>query len=172
MEKKCSECGQTKPLTEFYKNSTCVGGYRHECKKCTVKNQMNPRDHPKERRKPKILAIEEEFDEPFADIVKGFALMGYSRNSVAMILEISHGYFNHLCRSMDLNKHFKKRTEWRKECRGNVTNHPKKSDEYYLNFVRQYPERLLFHEKAPVGLRSIQRRFGGFTEAKRLAGVI
>ena len=32
--KKCSNCGEVKPLTEFYKNKGMKDGYQYECKKC------------------------------------------------------------------------------------------------------------------------------------------
>ena len=35
--KSCSKCGEVKPLDMFYKNSGCVGGYRHDCKSCANK---------------------------------------------------------------------------------------------------------------------------------------
>lgn len=32
--KKCSKCGETKKLTEFYRNSTSRDGFRADCKSC------------------------------------------------------------------------------------------------------------------------------------------
>jgi len=32
--KMCTDCGETKPLTEFSPNKTCRGGYVHYCKPC------------------------------------------------------------------------------------------------------------------------------------------
>lgn len=33
--KQCNKCGIVKPLTEFYKHTTTVDGYRHFCKCCS-----------------------------------------------------------------------------------------------------------------------------------------
>jgi protein-arginine kinase activator protein McsA len=33
-ELNCNKCGETKPDTEFFKESTSVRGYRYACKKC------------------------------------------------------------------------------------------------------------------------------------------
>lgn len=38
--KSCSKCGEVKPLDMFYKNSGCVGGYRHDCKSCANKERL------------------------------------------------------------------------------------------------------------------------------------
>lgn len=45
----------------------------------------------------KIQAIEDEFGEPFVDVIRGFADMGYSRKQVAEILEIPAAQFARLC---------------------------------------------------------------------------
>ena len=42
--------------------------------------------------------IEAEFDEPFDEVIKGFAEMGYSRRAVAEILEINLSYLRLLLR--------------------------------------------------------------------------
>jgi hypothetical protein len=34
MEKTCTRCGETKPVTEFYRNSANKDGYAHGCKVC------------------------------------------------------------------------------------------------------------------------------------------
>jgi hypothetical protein len=35
--KQCRACSKIKPLTEFYKNKTCPGGYAQDCKPCRNK---------------------------------------------------------------------------------------------------------------------------------------
>jgi len=40
-----------------------------------------------------VQRVRKEFDEPFRDVISGFAIMGYSRRSTARILEISWDYF-------------------------------------------------------------------------------
>lgn len=32
--KTCAKCGETKPLSEYYKQADCRGGYRPDCKEC------------------------------------------------------------------------------------------------------------------------------------------
>lgn len=49
-EKTCRTCGQTKPLSDFYKVGGSYVGYRGECKACTYKKQ---REHNK---KPEVAA--------------------------------------------------------------------------------------------------------------------
>jgi hypothetical protein len=41
MEKTCTRCGQTKPLTEFYRSSAGKDGYAHGCKTCHSEYQRN-----------------------------------------------------------------------------------------------------------------------------------
>lgn len=49
--KTCTICGQTKPLTEFYKNSTYLDGYEGRCKECRKAYQKQWRaDHREEHR--------------------------------------------------------------------------------------------------------------------------
>lgn len=65
--KRCSKCGELKPLSEFYRRESSKDGYRSECKSCnTAQNKKYYRDHQeteKTRRReyykknqPKILA--------------------------------------------------------------------------------------------------------------------
>ena len=35
-EKRCSKCGETKPLKEFYADTGCRDGYRPDCKACNL----------------------------------------------------------------------------------------------------------------------------------------
>jgi hypothetical protein len=44
--KTCKKCGETKPLSEFYKAAGCVDGHRGECKKCTVAGQREHKQKP------------------------------------------------------------------------------------------------------------------------------
>ncbi len=66
----------------------------------------------------KIADIEAEFDESFSDVIKGFAIMGYSRTATADILEINLSYFRQLCKKYNLHRHFKKQKDMLPECRG------------------------------------------------------
>ena len=47
MEKKCNDCGEVKPLTEFYKRASSKDGYNYYCKPCNrarvrAWEQVNP----------------------------------------------------------------------------------------------------------------------------------
>jgi hypothetical protein len=41
--RKCSGCGETKPLTEFKRDSTKPGGYGYRCKPCTAASRKEQR---------------------------------------------------------------------------------------------------------------------------------
>lgn len=47
-QKRCSKCGDTKPLTEFYKHNGCKDGLRPDCKDCTYisKGKVRPTPTP------------------------------------------------------------------------------------------------------------------------------
>jgi hypothetical protein len=66
----------------------------------------------------KILSIEAEFEEPFADIIIGFAEMGYSKTLTAEVLMINKSYFFQLCRKHNVSHHFKPQGQQIDECRG------------------------------------------------------
>jgi len=50
-EKTCTQCGQTKPLSEFHRNARAADGLRTACKKCScayLRSQYQPRVHEPE----------------------------------------------------------------------------------------------------------------------------
>jgi hypothetical protein len=50
--KKCSKCGEVKPINEFYKHKMQKDGLNSQCKCCVNKtNEEYRKKHPKERRK-------------------------------------------------------------------------------------------------------------------------
>jgi len=130
-------------------------------------------------RSKKIIAIEAEFEEPFADSVKGFALMGYSRKAASEALEIDDSYFHVLCTRFNLHKYFRERKDYLRICKppggpGWPKGKPKPqqqkySDEYLLELVAQYPRYNEFDRCAPVHVNTVKGRFGTFAAAKRLA---
>ena len=123
--------------------------------------------------------IEAEFDEPFDEVIRGFAEMGYSRRAVAEILEINLSYLRLLLRRRGLNDLFLPQSEMRRECRssggrgwpkGVKRNRlPRYSDEELLAEVRRYPNSTTFASISDIALSTVINRFGGFRKARRLA---
>lgn len=124
----------------------------------------------------KLLEIRKEFGEPFVDVVKGFAEMGYSKAATARALGIADRYFRDICRRFDLNKFFPKMaSERRRECRGGGIGwpkgkprgktHNKVTDTELLTEVATYPKLRLFRARAKFDDRTVRRRFGSFGKA-------
>ena len=123
--------------------------------------------------------IEAEFDEPFDEVIRGFAEMGYSRRAVAEILEINLSYLRLLLRRRGLNDLFLPQSEMRRECRssggtgwpkGVKRNRPPRySDGDLLSEVRQYPNSTTFTALADININTVIRRFGTFRRARELA---
>lgn len=55
--KQCTKCGELKPLSEFYKNKTCKGGYDHRCKSC-IKNAITKH---REQEPAEVKAIQRQY---------------------------------------------------------------------------------------------------------------
>jgi hypothetical protein len=49
MEKRCTKCGQIKPLSEFNKNKTRVDGHREMCKNCRSQYEKRLKDSNPEK---------------------------------------------------------------------------------------------------------------------------
>lgn len=73
----------------------------------------------------KLLAVRKEFGEPFVDVVRGFAEMGYSRRMTANVLNFNLSYFRALCTRFDLHRHFKPQGKMRRDCKGGGVGWPK-----------------------------------------------
>lgn len=119
----------------------------------------------------KMHNVRHEFGEPFSDVVKGFAIMGYSRRATAEILEFNLSYFRQICKRFDLHRHFKPQREMRPECRGVGKTRkgwpkgkkrpyaPKHTSEHLLGLVAKYPSYTDFLSWAPVAASTVTRRF-------------
>lgn len=117
----------------------------------------------------KIQSIRKEFGEPFRDVVRGFAEMGYSRNMTAGILEINARWFFEICKNYNLNQYFtpyKGRRDLQKQRlyaggwkRPNNTCIRKYSDADLLERVRKHPSSFLFAEQAGVTVKTVKDRF-------------
>jgi len=128
----------------------------------------------------KLMAVRKEFGEPFVDVVRGFAELGYSRTATAEILEFNLSYFRQILTRFDLHKHFPPQSAMRDECKGRGTGRVKGtlaprpkvySDNYLLDQVRRMPSYSLARCMGDVNVSTIQNRFGTWTNARHLAGV-
>lgn len=126
----------------------------------------------------KMRQISKEFGEPFVDVVRGFAEMGYSRRATAKILNINLSYFRQLCYRLGLHHHFKQQRDMRDECKGHGKGWPKGkpqtrrsryTDAEILAEVSKYPVSTLFQSMSAINISTVHRRFGGWTAARRLA---
>lgn len=127
----------------------------------------------------KLRQIAKEYDEPFVEVVKGFAEMGYSRRATAEILEINLSYFRQLCTRFDIHRYFKDQKDMRRECRKTFgggwpkgkkrESGPKYTDDFLLKQVRSYPDSCTFASLADINISTVQRRFGSFAKARDLA---
>jgi hypothetical protein len=128
-----------------------------------------------------IQRVRKEYDEPFRDVVKGFGVMGYSRKATAETLRISKSYFNSLCATYNLDKHFKARKEYLPVCKppghkkGKRILQPQRySDWYLLSILAGYSPRITaerFNQlQGKPCADTYCRRFGSWKQAKQLAG--
>ena len=127
----------------------------------------------------KTAQVLREYQEPFVDVVRGFARMGYSRKATAQAIDISPSWFDELCRRYGLREKFN-REKYLSICKppghpkGKHINQPKRySDWYLLSVLRGYsprisPERFNQLQGKPCA-DTYSRRFGSWTRARRLA---
>lgn len=129
----------------------------------------------------KLMAVRKEFGEPFVDVVKGFAELGYSRSATAEILGFNLSYFRQLLTRFDLHKCFPEQANMRRECKSgggagwpkgvNRPRAPRYTDEHLLAEVRRLPQYSFARCMGDVDPKTIQNRFGSWTRARQLAGV-
>lgn len=127
----------------------------------------------------KLMSVRKEFGEPFVDVVRGFAELGYSRTATAEILDFNLSYFRELLDRFDLHQHFLPRAQLRRECKGGGRGlpkgfkrprEPKYSDDMLLAEVRRIPSYSVARCVGNVNVSTIQNRFGSWTRARQLAG--
>lgn len=129
----------------------------------------------------KVQKIELEFNEPFADIIIGFAEMGYSRTLTAEVLGINLSYFRQLCKTYDVSHRFKPQSQQIDYCRGkgvsrpgwpkgkSRTVSPRYTEEALLREIRRFPSKRKFELHSTISPATIIRRFGSWKQAKILA---
>lgn len=130
----------------------------------------------------KMVEIRREFQEPFVDVVKGFAAMRYSKRATAQILGFNLPYFRTILTRFDLHQYFVPQAEQLPECRGGGsqagTESAKRpnnrrpraySDEYLLRLVAKHPRANDFQSSTMIYLSTVRRRFGSWRKARELA---
>ena len=130
----------------------------------------------------KIQEIRKEYGEPFREVVRGYARMGYSKTATAQVLEISLSYFRQLLTRFDLHRFFDPST-YNDSCKsygyGSGKGWPKGvsrdspvlySDQYLLARVSMLKVSWIFDQFAPPYSSTVRRRFGSWNRAKELAG--
>ena len=126
----------------------------------------------------KLMAIRLEYGEPFVDVVRGFAEMGYSRRATAAVLDLNLSYFRQLLVRFDLGRHFLPQSQMRRECKGAGTGCPKGtsrpraavySNDQLLAEVRRLPSYSLSRHLGTVNVSTVQARFGSWRNARVLA---
>lgn len=120
------------------------------------------------RRARKIESVEKEFDEPFNDVIRGFAIMGYSVRALADILKFNRSYLSEVIKKRGLGRYFKRQRDMVKECRPGGKGwakgvkrpyNPRYSDDYLLGLVSLWPNYSDFRTFAPVDYSTVTRRF-------------
>jgi hypothetical protein len=64
-EKKCSQCGRTKPLAAFWKNKTSGDGRRTECAECAKKNKRERGEYYRQynlENRDKLLVMQRQYN--------------------------------------------------------------------------------------------------------------
>lgn len=125
--------------------------------------------------------VRNEYGEPMSEVIKGYALMGYSKRATAEAMGIERKTLDAWIRRMNLNHHFHL-DNYNRSCRA-IHHHIRNDhaegrprvyqDSDLLSCVAQCPQYWRFNaqmEGFPAGTTVI-RRFGSWERAKRLAGV-
>ena len=115
--------------------------------------------------------IRQEYGEPISEVIKGFASLGYSKTLTAGTLGMDYQTFTRWLDRLDLDKHFIP-NNYNKLCRhygvkGKAGRKRVYSDEEILKAVARYE--LAADYKGKPSLSTIEKRFGGWTAAKRKA---
>lgn len=130
---------------------------------------------------PKLARLEQEFNEPFTEVIKGFAEMGYSISATAEILGFNRKYFSKVINDHQLRVHFKPQAELRPECRGKGASHGagikrpgnggkiRYSNGYLLQQIAAARNSMDFRITNMIDLGTVSNRFGSWGKARKLA---
>jgi len=125
------------------------------------------------------MEVRKEYAEPLSEVIKGYALMGYSKRATAAAMEVGIQALIAWIRRLDLDRHFS-RPNYNESCKGAIRHHIRNShstgrpraysDQELLSYVAMYPRYHLFLQVTgiPAGTTVI-RRFGSWGRAKALA---
>lgn len=128
------------------------------------------------------LEIRKEYGEPMSDVIKGYALMGYSMIATAQAMGISVWAFTRWVKRLEV-RHLFNRADYNDACKpingkngwpkGKPRLKPNRyTDQELLAFVAKCPAKGRMNDLAgfPAG-STIERRFGSWSRAKMLADV-
>jgi len=134
----------------------------------------------------KALEIRKEFERPFAEVIRQFAIDGYSKRATAEILEINRSYFLKLIARYAPDATWKYHGNLRRECRsygmdyrhdghgfqpGHVYKTNKYTDSELLAEVSKYATYAQYRNNSKIAWTTVYRRFNcqGWNGIKKLA---
>lgn len=128
------------------------------------------------------LEVRREYGESLTEVIKGYALMGYSRRAIAEILNVPESTFHGIVKRFGLESKFNTKN-YNESCKAR-SNKPRSgrpkgipgprrhTDEELLLMVRRYPSQHSFDLLSGSSSTTVRRWFGSWSNAKRLAGVV
>lgn len=124
----------------------------------------------------KVHLVRKEYDEPFRDVVSGFASMGYSKTFTAKTLGINRSYFRSLLDRYAPKVQWPKQRDMVEGCKGQGKGWEKgrprgfrHSDKELLELVRKHKTAANLRRNSSVSDSTIRSRFGTWKEALRMA---
>lgn len=128
------------------------------------------------------LEVRREYGESLTEVIKGYALMGYSRRAIAEILNVPESTFHSIVKRLHLEDRFNPKN-YNDSCKPHSTKprsgRPKGipmqrryNDDELLAKVRRYPSQHSFDLLSGSSSTTVRRWFGSWSNAKRLAGVV
>lgn len=127
----------------------------------------------------KIELTEKTYNQPFEEVIKWYASLGYSKAATAIALSFNRRYFFQILAKLGLNRLFDPK-KYNISCRGRGHGkgwpkgksrkvERKYTDDQLLNHVRKVRVAWIAEECGPPNKSTIIRRFGSWNKAKQLA---